>query len=668
MAGSRPPGEKRRDEDTLNASRRSDVSKYDPFSEPPSNERQAAWNKIAEAVEAYSVSTDASTLASLLREEAIVHFYMAEALERITDDPHQKSKAIGIKRSKAAQVEPFPQRAVISEANYEQIRELVETGRRESVWEAFHTNPSLASDLIAEDAKIDQTLRQAADSTLTFLLQAQARGQLSMALALARIAEQPQQKSRAIEILLDEAAQLTDRETICPALRSLKSFEPLAVIPSLIAFLGKARDGPVRDAAFETFEHLILHGFAAYDSDPAAARRGRDLTLRFFVAILGATALDEPERVMVAGIVLRCAEILGSGLDAVIGRMAQLSNVTVEEMGLRICGRVLASPDSHAAERAEAAGWVLRHLSGEHAGIPICAFASQSSAAPTGEGSVESPRVPIHPSLTDTPSPEQTSPVCMDTSQEVSPGPTAAPSLNLDLSSHQFTTNGEGNGFFPARSDAIPTGVHTDQLDLSSVSFSFTTEDPTVLRTRMLLVSEPDNNERPDAVGTRRRSHRGSDGSSQRGGSAELGGEVLPSKTAETQRVIGVPKPSVAEDVWAPIHDIDAELALARATILPKLESLLAMLAEIGTLGTFEANDKAVKKLDEYLGICKQQLTYTDAERNLRDVPVTVDCLHLADYKAGAIRVYRGNHGKAITQKSRFPSFGLMPIEESFTE
>ena len=102
-------------------------------------------------------------------------------------------------------------------------------------------------------------------------------------------------------------------------------------------------------------------------------------------------------------------EILGSGLDAVIGRMAQLSNVTVEEMGLRICGRVLASPDSHAAERAEAAGWVLRHLSGEHAGIPICAFASQSSAAPTSEGSVESPRVPIHPSLTDTPSPEQTS-------------------------------------------------------------------------------------------------------------------------------------------------------------------------------------------------------------------------------------------------------------------
>ena len=270
MAGSRPPGEKRRDEDTLNASRRSDVSKYDPFWEPPPDERQAAWNKIAEAMEAYSVSTDASTLASLLREEAIVHFYMAEALERITDDPHQKSKAIGIKRSEAAQVESLPPRAVISEAHYEEIRELVESGRRESVWEAFHTNPSLASDLIAEDAKIDQTLRQAADSTLTFLLQAQARVQLSMALALARIAEQPQQKSRAIEILLDEAAQLTDRETICPALRWLESFEPLAVIPKLIAFLRKADDVPLQDAALDTLEHLILRGFAAYASESPA--------------------------------------------------------------------------------------------------------------------------------------------------------------------------------------------------------------------------------------------------------------------------------------------------------------------------------------------------------------------------------------------------------------
>ena len=265
---------------------------------------------------------------------------------------------------------------------------------------------------------------------LAFLLREQASVQLFMALALARIAEQPQQKSRAIEILLDEAAQLTDRETLCPALRSLKSFEPLAVIPSLIVFLGKADDGPVRDAAFETFEHLILHGLAAYDSDPAAARRGRDLTLRFFVAILGATALDEPERVMVAGIVLRCAEILASGLDAVIGRMAQLSKVTVEEMGLRICGRVLASPDSHAAERAEAVGWVLRHLSGEHAAIPIGAFASQSSAAPMSEGSVEPPRVPIHPNLTDVRTPRQTSLVPhTDVSQA---GSTAIPSPEPD--------------------------------------------------------------------------------------------------------------------------------------------------------------------------------------------------------------------------------------------
>jgi len=271
MAGSRPPGEKRCDEDTLNASRRSDVSKYDPFWEPPPDERQAAWNKIAEAVEAYSVSTDASTLASLLREEAIVHFYMAEALERITDDPHQKSKAIEIKRSEDAQVESFPPRAVISEANYKQIRELVETGRRESLWEAFHTNPSLASDLIVEDAKTDLALRQAADSNLTFLLQAQARVQLSMALALAQIADDPHRTSRAIEILLDEAAQLTDRETLCSALRWLESFEPLAVIPKLIAFLRKAYDVPVRDAALDTLEHLILHGLAPNASGAPAA-------------------------------------------------------------------------------------------------------------------------------------------------------------------------------------------------------------------------------------------------------------------------------------------------------------------------------------------------------------------------------------------------------------
>ena len=80
----------------------------------------------------------------------------------------------------------------------------------------------------------------------------------------------------------------------------------------------------------------------------------------------------------------------------------------------------------------------------------------------------------------------------MYASQEVSVGPTAAPSPDLDLSSHRITMNGGGDGFSPTRSDAIPTGAHTDQLDLSSVSFSFTTEDPAVLRTRMLLVSEPD--------------------------------------------------------------------------------------------------------------------------------------------------------------------------------
>ena len=256
MAGSRPPGEKRRDEDTLNASRRSDVSKYDPFWEPPPDERQAAWNKIAEAVEAYSVSTDASTLASLLREEAIVHFYMAEALERITDDPHQKSKAIEIKRSKAAQVESFPPRAVISEDNYEQIRELVETGRRESVWEAFHTNPSLASDLIAEDAKTDPTLRQAADSTLTFLLQEQARGQLSMASGAGADCRRNLTRRPGLSKSCSTRPRSspTGKRFVPPCDRSNPSSRSRSSRAHRVP--AESPDGPVRDAAFETFGNI----------------------------------------------------------------------------------------------------------------------------------------------------------------------------------------------------------------------------------------------------------------------------------------------------------------------------------------------------------------------------------------------------------------------------
>ena len=213
------------------------------------------------------------TLADLLRDEAITHFYMAEALEQITDEP-DRSRAIEIKRIDAVHVESFPLRRLFPQPRMTRSANWCEEGGGESLLEAFRINRSRASELIAEAAKIDSILRENVAWMLMFLLREQARAQLFMALALARIAEQPQLKSRAIEVLLDEAAQLTDRETICPALRSLKSFEPLAVIPSLIAFLEKARDGPVRDAAFETFEHLILHGFAAYDSDPAAAQRG----------------------------------------------------------------------------------------------------------------------------------------------------------------------------------------------------------------------------------------------------------------------------------------------------------------------------------------------------------------------------------------------------------
>ena len=67
------------------------------------------------------------TLADLLRDEAITHFYMAEALEQITDEP-DRSRAIEIKRIDAAHVESFPPRAVISAAEDDKIRELVEKG------------------------------------------------------------------------------------------------------------------------------------------------------------------------------------------------------------------------------------------------------------------------------------------------------------------------------------------------------------------------------------------------------------------------------------------------------------------------------------------------------------------------------------------------------------
>ena len=63
----------------------------------------------------------------------------------------------------------------------------------------------------------------------------------------------------------------------------------------------------------------------------------------------------------------------------------------------------------------------------------------------------------------------------MDASQGVSLGTTKALSPDFDFSSLRFTTNGGGDGFSPARPVATATGVHTDRLDLATVSFSFTT-------------------------------------------------------------------------------------------------------------------------------------------------------------------------------------------------
>ena len=88
---------------------------------------------------------------------------------------------------------------------------------------------------------------------------------------------------------------------------------------------------------------------------------------------------------------------------------------------------------------------------------------------------VEPARLPIHLPLTLLPNPGETSFVSrMEASQRSS---TAALFPDLDLSSHQITLNGGGDGFSPVRSDGITIGVHTDQLDLASESFSFTTED-----------------------------------------------------------------------------------------------------------------------------------------------------------------------------------------------
>ena len=79
--------------------------------------------------------------------------------------------------------------------------------------------------------------------------------------------------------------------------------------------------------------------------------------------------------------------------------------------------------------------------------------------------------LPIHDSLTVSPG---SGPIplvsCMDVSQG-SPGPTATPPPNLDLSSHQITMNGGGDGFSPVGSSTAAIAVPADQVDLASVSF-----------------------------------------------------------------------------------------------------------------------------------------------------------------------------------------------------
>ena len=77
----------------------------------------------------------------------------------------------------------------------------------------------------------------------------------------------------------------------------------------------------------------------------------------------------------------------------------------------------------------------------------------------------------------------------MDATKEVSRGPTAAQSPDLDLSSLQVTTNGAETASLSEAPGCTATVVHAYQLDLATVSFA--TVDPAVLRTRILFESEP---------------------------------------------------------------------------------------------------------------------------------------------------------------------------------
>ena len=374
--------------------------------------------------------------------------------------------------------------------------------------------------------------------------------------------EEFQARYQSIANVFREAAALPDRKARYSAIKS-------KLIPLLL------QDKPTQDDAFQALDDLIRHGLAVKGSTPDESD---DVTL--FADLLTDDTLDEWVREKIAGIVRTREAWWGGDLHPVIEKLAKASNVAIDWMGWRICGKVLTTTEQEEGELIDtlATKWVIEHLFGNEKDpwtwrvyghilshskendyrivavqrlgadgptsaerplpadvaevwklldsladqdedldlrreakaalarlverahdeaarktrISICQIDSRSTVAlPPGEWIVhyvEPPRLLISLNLTTFPRPEETPFVTrMDATKEVSLGTTAAPPPDLDFSSHQFTTNGGGDGFSPGRS-AAATAIHADRLDLATVSF--TTTDPAVQSARMLLVSE----------------------------------------------------------------------------------------------------------------------------------------------------------------------------------
>jgi len=363
--------------------------------------------------------------------------------------------------------------------------------------------------------------------------------------------EEFQARYQSIANVFREAAALPDRRARYSAIKS-------KLIPLLL------QDKATQHDAFQALDDLIRHGLALKGSTPDESG---DVTL--FADLLTDDTLDEWVREKIAATVRTREAWWGGDLHPVIEKLAKASNVAIDWMGWRICGKVLTTTEQVEGELIDtlATKWVIEHLFGNEKDpwtwrvyghilshskendyrivavqrlgadgptsaevwklldsladqdedldlrreakaalarlverahdeaaretrISICQIASRSTVAlPPCEWivhSVEPHRLLISLNLTTFPRPEETSFVApMDATKEVSLGTTAAPTPDLDFSSHHFTTNGGGDGFSPGRSAAAPA-IHADRLDLASVSF--TTTDPAVQSARMQLV------------------------------------------------------------------------------------------------------------------------------------------------------------------------------------